>query len=145
MQHQFINQISLTITSKYFTVSRKNNIAIHLLSDSEAGRHSWEIWFCLIFSFTARRKISVLLFFMKGKAGLYPINAGSITVNGKKYKIKLEKPDDRADPTAATTALVIEQALTPPIQYFWWIKSDKEWENIKKITKSTANMVRLPN
>ena len=73
------------------------------------------------------------------------IDAGGITVNGKKYKFKLEKLDARADPTAATTALVIEQALTPPIQYFWWIKSDREWENIKKITKSKANTVRLPS
>lgn len=33
--------------------------------------------------------------------------------------------------------------LTPPLQSFWWIKSDKEWENIKKITKSKANMIRF--
>jgi branched-chain amino acid transport system substrate-binding protein len=33
--------------------------------------------------------------------------------------------------------------LTPPDQYFWWIKSDKEWDNIKKISKSKANMVRF--
>lgn len=33
--------------------------------------------------------------------------------------------------------------LGPPDQYFWWIKSDKEWENIKKISKSRANMVRF--
>jgi branched-chain amino acid transport system substrate-binding protein len=33
--------------------------------------------------------------------------------------------------------------LTPPSQYFWWIKSDKEWDNIKKISKSKANMVRF--
>lgn len=33
--------------------------------------------------------------------------------------------------------------LTPPNQYFWWIKSDKEWENIKKISKSKASMVRF--
>ena len=44
-----------------------------------------------------------------------------------------------------STQTVENGALTPPIQYFWWIKSDKEWENIKKVTKSTANMVRLPN
>ena len=44
-----------------------------------------------------------------------------------------------------STQTVENGTLTPPIQYFWWIKSDKEWENIKKITKSTANMVRLPN
>jgi branched-chain amino acid transport system substrate-binding protein len=35
--------------------------------------------------------------------------------------------------------------LTPPIQYFWWVKTDQEWEAIKKITKSTANMVRPTN
>ncbi len=33
--------------------------------------------------------------------------------------------------------------LTPPVQYFWWIKSDKEWEDIKKVTKSKANMIRF--
>ncbi len=44
-----------------------------------------------------------------------------------------------------STQTVENGRLTPPIQYFWWIKSDQEWENIKKITKSTANMVRLPN
>ena len=33
--------------------------------------------------------------------------------------------------------------LTEPTQYFWWIKSDKEWDNIKKISKSQANMVRF--
>ncbi len=33
--------------------------------------------------------------------------------------------------------------LTEPTQYFWWIKSDKEWDNIKKISKSKANMVRF--
>ena len=33
--------------------------------------------------------------------------------------------------------------LTPPIQYFWWIKSDEEWEATKKVSKSTANMVRF--
>ncbi|MDP2852694.1 MAG: ABC transporter substrate-binding protein [Smithellaceae bacterium] len=33
--------------------------------------------------------------------------------------------------------------MTSPTQYFWWIKSDKEWENIKKISKSKANMVRF--
>lgn len=43
-----------------------------------------------------------------------------------------------------STQTIENGKLTPPIQYFWWIKSDKEWENIKKITKSTANMVRLP-
>ena len=35
--------------------------------------------------------------------------------------------------------------LTPPIQYFWWVKTDQEWEDIKKVTKSKANMVRLTN
>lgn len=44
-----------------------------------------------------------------------------------------------------STQTVENGNLTPPIQYFWWIKSDQEWENIKKTTKSTANMVRLPN
>ncbi len=33
--------------------------------------------------------------------------------------------------------------LTEPEQYFWWIKSDEEWENIKKVSKSTANMIRF--
>ncbi len=33
--------------------------------------------------------------------------------------------------------------LTSPTQYFWWIKSDKEWEDIKKLSKSKANMVRF--
>ena len=33
--------------------------------------------------------------------------------------------------------------LTPPNQYFWWIKSDKEWENIKKISKSKDCIVRF--
>jgi len=33
--------------------------------------------------------------------------------------------------------------LTAPNQYFWWITSDKEWDNIKKISKSQANMVRF--
>lgn len=33
--------------------------------------------------------------------------------------------------------------LTAPVQYFWWIKSDKEWEDIKKVTKSKANMIRF--
>jgi len=33
--------------------------------------------------------------------------------------------------------------LTSPNQYFWWIKSDKEWEQIKKLSKSKANMVRF--
>ena len=33
--------------------------------------------------------------------------------------------------------------LTPPDQYFWWIKSDKEWEEIKRISKSTSNMIRF--
>ncbi|MBP7765443.1 MAG: ABC transporter substrate-binding protein [Deltaproteobacteria bacterium] len=33
--------------------------------------------------------------------------------------------------------------LTPPVQYFWWIKSDREWEDIKKVSKSKANMVRF--
>ncbi|MFO7569343.1 MAG: ABC transporter substrate-binding protein [Smithellaceae bacterium] len=33
--------------------------------------------------------------------------------------------------------------LTPPVQYFWWMKTDQEWEDIKKITKSQANMVRF--
>lgn len=33
--------------------------------------------------------------------------------------------------------------LTAPNQYFWWIKSDKEWENLKKISKSKASMVRF--
>ncbi|NLX50963.1 MAG: ABC transporter substrate-binding protein [Deltaproteobacteria bacterium] len=33
--------------------------------------------------------------------------------------------------------------LTPPVQYFWWIKSDKEWEDIKKVSKSKANMIRF--
>jgi branched-chain amino acid transport system substrate-binding protein len=33
--------------------------------------------------------------------------------------------------------------LTAPHQYFWWIKSDKEWEQIKKISKSKANMIRF--
>ncbi len=32
---------------------------------------------------------------------------------------------------------------TAPSQYFWWIKSDKEWENIKKLSKSKATMVRF--
>lgn len=44
-----------------------------------------------------------------------------------------------------STQTIENGKLTPPIQYFWWIKSDKEWDDIKKITKSTANMVRLPN
>jgi branched-chain amino acid transport system substrate-binding protein len=44
-----------------------------------------------------------------------------------------------------STQTVENGNLTPPIQYFWWIKSDQEWENVKKTTKSTANMVRLPN
>lgn len=44
-----------------------------------------------------------------------------------------------------STQTVENGQLTPPIQYFWWIKSDKEWETVKKVTKSTANMVRLPN
>ncbi len=39
---------------------------------------------------------------------------------------------------------MIENAkLLPPEQYFWWIKSDKEWDNIKKISKSQANMFRF--
>ena len=33
--------------------------------------------------------------------------------------------------------------LSPPEQYFWWIKSDKEWEQIKKLSKSKANMIRF--
>ncbi len=33
--------------------------------------------------------------------------------------------------------------LTPPVQYFWWIKDDKEWAQIKKVSKSKANMVRF--
>lgn len=33
--------------------------------------------------------------------------------------------------------------LTPPVQYFWWIKNDRDWIDIKKVTKSTANMVRF--
>ncbi len=33
--------------------------------------------------------------------------------------------------------------LSPPEQYFWWIKSDKEWEQIKKLSKSKANMLRF--
>ena len=44
-----------------------------------------------------------------------------------------------------STQTVENGKLTPPIQYFWWIKNDKEWEEVRKITKSTANMVRLPN
>lgn len=32
--------------------------------------------------------------------------------------------------------------LTPPIQHFWWIKSDREWEEVKKVSRSKANMVR---
>jgi len=42
-----------------------------------------------------------------------------------------------------STQTVENGKLTPPIQYFWWIKSDKEWENVKKISKSKANMVRV--
>lgn len=44
-----------------------------------------------------------------------------------------------------STQTIENGKLTPPIQYFWWISSDKEWEDIKRVTKSTANMVRLPN
>lgn len=33
--------------------------------------------------------------------------------------------------------------LTPPLQSFWWIKNDKEWENIKKVSKSKAHMIRF--
>jgi len=32
--------------------------------------------------------------------------------------------------------------LTPPIQHYWWIKNDKEWEEVRKISRSKANMVR---
>jgi len=42
-----------------------------------------------------------------------------------------------------STQTVEKNQLTPPIQYFWWIKSDKEWDAVKKVTKSKANMVRL--
>jgi len=42
-----------------------------------------------------------------------------------------------------STQMVENGNLTPPIQYFWWIKSDKEWEAVKKVTKSKAHMVRL--
>jgi len=31
--------------------------------------------------------------------------------------------------------------LTPPIQYFWWLKSDKDLQDIRKISRSKANMV----
>ncbi|MEE9913806.1 MAG: ABC transporter substrate-binding protein [Deltaproteobacteria bacterium] len=31
--------------------------------------------------------------------------------------------------------------LTPPVQYFWWLKNDKELQDIRKISKSKANMV----
>ena len=44
-----------------------------------------------------------------------------------------------------STQNVEKGKLTPPIQFFWWIKTDQEWEAIKKITKSTANMVRPTN
>jgi branched-chain amino acid transport system substrate-binding protein len=43
-----------------------------------------------------------------------------------------------------STQNVENNQLTPPVQYFWWIKSDEEWEEVKRITRSTANMVRLP-
>ena len=44
-----------------------------------------------------------------------------------------------------STQNVEKGQLTPPIQYFWWVKTDQEWEDIKKVTKSKANMVRLTN
>jgi branched-chain amino acid transport system substrate-binding protein len=38
----------------------------------------------------------------------------------------------------------IENAkLSEPAQYFWWIKTDKEWDDIKKLSKSKANMYRF--